>query len=146
AGEEADLSEASGAYETGYEGSESSDDGTPLGEEESQETDSAETMAGFDADELGLTAPVKSDEIRDLILAAEEAGSADWSREVTTAPSESDQNETERIVTEAVESGASPHEIDGDDMGDERNLPPSPPRNSNSAKRAEGHDAEMNQP
>ncbi len=49
-----------------------------------------------------------SDEIRDLALAAETSGRDDDGHEVTSPPSNADQDETSRIVTEAIESGATP--------------------------------------
>jgi N utilization substance protein A len=46
-----------------------------------------------------------AEDLRDLALAAEEAAGGLASHEVTHAPGEEDQRETERIVTEAVETG-----------------------------------------
>ena len=51
-----------------------------------------------------------SDEIRDLALAAETSGRDDDGHEVTSPPSNADQDETSRIVTEAIESGAKPQD------------------------------------
>jgi len=78
----------------------------------------------IDSDELDLTASFKSDEIRDLVLAAEESGVEVLGHEVTAAPSDADQDETARIVTEAVEAGASPQEIEANETGGGRNRPP----------------------
>jgi N utilization substance protein A len=64
-------------------------------------------------------------------------------REVTNAPSDADQDETVRIVTEAVEAGASPQEIESNPKG-EQNLSSS--KEQFSAPPAEGRDVEMNQP
>jgi N utilization substance protein A len=99
-----------------------------------------------DSDELDLTASDKSDEIRDLVLAAEESGTEEEGREVTAAPSDADQDETARIVTEAVEAGASPQEIEAHEAGGGRNIPPLPPKEPFSTDGVEGRDAEMNQP
>jgi len=108
--------------------------------------DDADASASLDSDDLDLTASVKSDEIRDLILAAEESGTDDDGREVTAAPSDADQDETARIVTEAVEAGASPQEIEANEAGGGRNVPPLPPTEPFSTDPVEGRDAEMNQP
>jgi N utilization substance protein A len=99
-----------------------------------------------DSDELDLTASFKSDEIRDLALAAEGSGAEDEGREVTACPSDADQGETARIVTEAVEAGASPQEIEANEAGAGRNVPPLPPKEPFSTDGVEGRDAEMNQP
>jgi len=106
----------------------------------------SEAEAEPDPDGLDLTASVKSDEIRDLILAEEESGADDDGHEVTAAPSDADQDETARIVTEAVEAGSSPQEIEANEAGGGRNVPPLPPREPFSTDRVEGKDAEMNQP
>ena len=101
---------------------------------------------GVDAEELDLTASDKSDEIRDLALAAETSRSEDDGREVTSPPSDADQDETARIVTEAVEAGSSPQEIEASEAGAGRNVPPLPPTEPFSADRVEGRDSEMHQP
>ena len=49
----------------------------------------------------------EEDEFRDVALAEETSG-RDVGHEVTSAPSNDDQDETKRIVTEAIESGVSP--------------------------------------
>jgi len=92
-----------------------------------------------------LTASDESDEIRDLVLATEGSGADIDGHEVTAAPSDADQNETARIVTEAIEAGTSPQEFEAN-PNDGRNLPPSSPKEPISAEQAEGRDAEMNQP
>jgi N utilization substance protein A len=104
------------------------------------------SAADPDPDELGLTASAESDEIRDLALAEEESGGGDDGHEVTAPPNDDDQDETVRIVTEAVEAGASPQEIEANESGGGRNVPPLPPTEPFSADRVEGRDAEMNQP
>ena len=53
---------------------------------------------------------------------------------------------TERIVTEAVESGASPREVEANEAGGGRNVPPLPPSEPFSTDTVEGHDADMNRP
>ncbi len=97
-------------------------------------------------DESYLTTPADSDEIRDLALATEESGGNGLGREVTSPPSDADQGETERIVTEAVEAGASPHEIVANEAGGGRNVPPLPPTEPFETDEVEGRDQEMQQP
>ena len=93
-----------------------------------------------------MTASEKSDEIRDLALAAETSRSEDDGCEVTSPPSDADQDETARIVTEAVEAGSSPQEIEASDAGAGRDVPPMPPTELFSTDRVEGSDSEMHQP
>ena len=88
----------------------------------------------------------ESGEIRDLELAAETSGVDEDGREVTSPPSDADQDETNRIVTEAVESGASPHEIVAHEAGGGPNVPPLPPTEPFSTDEAEGRDSDMQQP
>jgi N utilization substance protein A len=106
---------------------------------------SNEAALELDSDELDLTASADSDEIRDLVLAAEGSDVEVVGHEVTAAPSDADQNETARIVTEAVEAGATPQEIEAKAEGD-RNHPLPTSQEPFSAGSAEGHDVEMNQP
>jgi N utilization substance protein A len=104
-----------------------------------------EVVAEIDSDELDLTASLPSGEIRDLVLAEEGSGAVVEGHEVTAAPSDADQNETARIVTEAVETGASPQEIKNNSGGG-RNVSPPPTEGPFSTEPVEGRDAEMNQP
>jgi N utilization substance protein A len=106
----------------------------------------ADAPDGSNAEELDLTASEKSDEIRDLALAAETSRSEDDGCEVTSPPSDADQDETARIVTEAVEAGSSPQEIEASEAGAGRNVPPLPPTEPFSTDRVEGSDSEMHQP
>jgi N utilization substance protein A len=99
----------------------------------------------LDSDELDLTASDESDEIRDLVLATEGSGTEIDGHEVTAAPSDADQNETARIVTEAIEDGTAAQDFEKNHDGG-RNLPPASPKQPFSAEQAEGRDAEMNQP
>ncbi len=67
-------------------------------------------------------------DLHDLDLAVEVGGAADSGREVTSAPNDSDQAETERIVTEAVEEGSTPQEIEArEPKGPAPALPPAGP-------------------
>ena len=97
-------------------------------------------------EELDLTASEKSDEIRDLALAAEGLRTEEDGREVTAPPSDADQSETVRIVTEAVEAGSSDQEIEAKEAGSGRNVPPLPPTEPFSTDPVEGRDSEMHQP
>ena len=110
---------------------------SPAATEEEEETDGD--------DESDLTASAESDEIRDLALASEGTTDQDG-REITAPPSDADQNETVRIVTEAVEEGASPEENEADEAGAERNVPPSPPLEPISTDEVEGRESDMHKP
>ncbi len=103
-------------------------------------------IAPADADEMDLTGPDESGEMRDLALAAEESGLEEIGREVTSPPSEADQAEMARIVTDAVEAGASPQEIVDHEAGGHRNIPARLPTEPFSADQVEERDSEMHQP
>jgi N utilization substance protein A len=96
-------------------------------------------------DESGLTASAESDEIRDLALASE-GTTVPVGHEITSAPSDADQDETARIVTEAVEEGESPEETEADEAGAEGNVPPTPTQEPFSTDDVEGRDSDMHQP
>nr|UXE45577.1 transcription termination/antitermination protein NusA [uncultured bacterium] len=104
-------------------------------EPEAELTESGVEPSGVGVDEDG--------ELRDLAI-AEEGHEGD--REVTFAPSDADQGETERIVTEAVEAGASPHEIVANEAGAGPNIPPLPPTEPFSGDTPEDRDTEMHRP
>lgn len=73
------------------------------------ETDEEESLElGSDEEETDEleTGEEEIDSPRDLAIAAEESGLSRSAREVTAPPSDEDQNETIRIVTEAVEDGS----------------------------------------
>ncbi|SIN88895.1 NusA antitermination factor [Singulisphaera sp. GP187] len=113
-----------------------------VGEEDSLAANEDESD---DGDESDLTVSSESDEIRDLALASE--GSTDQvGREITAPPSDADQNETVRIVTEAVEEGAPPEEIEADEAGAERDVPPTPPLEPISTDEVEGRESDMHKP
>ncbi len=82
-------------------------------------------------------------EFRDLALASEPL-TAD--REVTSAPSDDDQSETEKIVTEAVEAGASLAEVEANPAGEGTHVPPPPPTEPFSTDEAEEREMDMRQP
>lgn len=113
-----------------------------LGKANPLDTAEEETDAG---DESDLTVSSESDEIRDLALASEGTTDQDG-REITAPPSDADQNETARIVTEAVEEGVSPEEIEAEEAGAERDVPPTPPLEPISADEAEGRESDMHKP
>jgi len=129
---------------------ESEEAGDDLAEDANESNVDADSEEGgeIDTEELDLTASFKSDEIRDLVLAAEESGVEVEGHEVTAAPSDADQDETAQIATEAVEAGASPQEIEANEAGEGRNLTPTrpQPQETRSAELVEERDAEMNQP
>jgi transcription termination/antitermination protein NusA len=88
-------------------------------------------------------------EMRDLAIAVEEAEEKEGDPEVTSAPSNADQDETARIVTDAVASGGSRHEhkIETHAAGEGSNIPPLPPTEPFSADhQTEERETEMQQP
>jgi N utilization substance protein A len=114
-------------------------------EEEGEAAELAPEGSADAAEESDLTASEESDEIRDLALASERPNDQDG-REVTSPPSDADQNETARIVTEAVESGTAPDQKLARLAGAGRNVPPLTQKEPFSAEDAEGRDSEMHQP
>lgn len=117
------------------------------GDENAHEEPAPEGSEEAEPDESDLTGSGESVEIRDLALAAERSTDHDG-REVTSPPSDADQSETVRIVTEAVEAGRAPREIEAKEAGAGRNVPPLPHKEPPpiSADEAEGRDSEMYQP
>jgi N utilization substance protein A len=102
------------------------------------------TEAGIEPSGVGVD---EDGELRDLAI-AEEGHSGE--REVTSAPSDADQGETERIVTEAVEVGLDPryseHEIIANEAGAGPNFPPLPPTEHFPAEQPGERDSDMHQP
>jgi len=119
------------------------DDEAPRADE--QESDRGDDQEWDRGDESGLTASADSDEIRDLALASEGTTVQDG-HEITSAPSDADQDETARIVTEAVEEGESPELNEADEAGAEGNVPPTPTKEPFSTDDVEGRDSDMHQP
>jgi len=83
--------------------------------------------AGPDGETGSDEADSGEEELRDVALATEESGLDGNGHEVTSAPSNDDQDGTSRIVIEAVEAGASPREIVANEAGGGPNVPPLPP-------------------
>jgi N utilization substance protein A len=79
-----------------------------------------------------------ADDFRDLALAEETSGFGALGREVTSPPSEADQEETKRIVTDAVESGSAPGKIVSHEAIASSNPPPNTPTVPYSVDEAEG--------
>ncbi len=121
-------------------------DGPPAeGELTSEDEPESElTEAGVEPPEAGVD---EDGELRDLAI-AEEGHSGE--REVTSPPSDADQGETERIVTEAVEIGLDPrhsgHEIVANEAGAGPNFPPLPPTEHFPSEQPGERDSEMQQP
>ncbi len=63
------------------------------------------------------------EELRDLAIATEEADLDSDGHEVTSAPSDADQDESIRIATDAVESGPSPEQLVANEAGEGPNHP-----------------------
>ena len=89
--------------------------------EETGPPDPAAAADDGDAEEMDDVEPGEDERLRDLALAEEMDEPGD--REVTSAPSDADQDETARIMTEAVESNESATELDFREMGDGPNSP-----------------------
>ncbi len=103
------------------------DDNAPEAAETAES--SAETEAESETEpETEAEPDDESSDLRDLELGEEaNGGREDRRREVTQPPSDLDQTETERIVTEAVEIGATQQEIESlDDQGDSPSPTPAP--------------------
>jgi N utilization substance protein A len=112
---------------------------------EGDESEGPREPLADDAEGSDLTGAGESDEIRDLALANEPYTDHDG-HEVTSPPSDADQDETARIVTEAVEAGRAPRPIEAQAAGAGRNVPPLPPTEPFSTDEVEGRDSEMHQP
>ncbi len=91
-----------------------------------------------------------SEEFRDLALAEEPRIEEEHGRELTHAPSDVDQNETERIVIDAVEIGPTQQEIEARPVSQGPSKPsmPSPDPASSESGEVSSSDREtdMNQP
>jgi N utilization substance protein A len=105
-----------------------------------------EEREGAEPEAAEASGSAEGEDLRDLALAAEEGGYDDVGREVTSPPSDADQDETNRIVTEAVESGASDREIEATEAGGGPNRPPLSPTEPFPADEAAERDSEMHQP
>jgi transcription termination/antitermination protein NusA len=81
----------------------------PQGDHEQTQAEVVEETAETDE-----RTPEDAEDLRDRAL-AEEGNPIEYGREVTSPPDDADLNETVRIVTEAVEAGASPQEIEAKD-------------------------------
>jgi N utilization substance protein A len=106
----------------------------------------AEADMEVDAEATDAAGAAEGGGFRDLAIAAEGSGNVDLGHEVTSPPSNADQDEIERIVTEAVESGASPRELVANESGGGPNVPPLPPTEPFTADPAGERDSEMHQP
>ena len=113
-------------------------------ESRAESEDSTEDESG-NADEAEERDDAEQDtgEFRDLALASEPLVA---DPEVTSAPSDDDQSETEKIVTEAVEAGASRAEVEANPAGEGPNVPPLPSTEPFSADEAEDRETDMRQP
>lgn len=105
------------------------------------ETDEEADSSVSGAEEGGAPSTPDDDEdgedMRDLALAAETSGIEGNGHEVTSRPSDDDQDETKRIVTEAVEQGDSDQEVLAHDSGATPGVKPQSPREPSPADEAE---------
>ncbi len=129
--------------EPGSESTEDSRDGVDEGRAISEDSSPADEP---DADH-------SEEELRDFAMAAELGQENESGREVTSPPSDADQSETERIVTEAVEAGTTSQEIEAHEAGTGPNRPPLPTPDPSSTGSSGithhdpvGRDSDMNQP
>ncbi len=111
---------------------------------EETEVEDSEVVDDASDEESDPTSEDVQDEMRDLEIAAETAGRVEDGREITRPPSDADQDETNRIVTEAVASGASALEIVAEEAGEGPNVPPLPPTEPFPADEAGGKESDMN--
>ena len=123
--------EQDGAMEASAEGDEEDESIAVVATDESAEAPEGEN--GFE-------------QIRDVALAAEEGGIEAEGHEVTSPPSNADQDETNRIVTEAVESGASKAPKVAHGGGGGSHEPPLPPTEPFSTAEVEVREPEMREP
>ncbi len=100
---------------------------------------------GSVADEEAENVP-EDEESRDVALAQEGAGVRVEDHEVTSRPSDADQLETERIVTEAVEEGSSSLPTVVRAAGAGLNVPPLPTTQLFSTEPVEDRESEMQKP
>src|SRR5262249_9209077 len=101
--------------------------GGPTGDEPIEGGLALESEEGpAEPDESGLETVEDAYDVRDLALADEAGPKDEDGREITHPPSDADQSETERIVTEAVELGATQQEIEAREAGTGRNVPAPP--------------------
>jgi transcription termination/antitermination protein NusA len=105
---------------------------------------SGQTEEAPSADEAASENDGEGEDLRDLAL-AEEAIDDDHGREVTSPPSNADQSETLRIVTEAVEAGSSPQEIESNEPGPRSKTTDGLSTNAASTDEAKDRDEDMNQ-
>jgi N utilization substance protein A len=137
--DEAAVAQAAGPnFQELFGGDERAEDGPEAGDGDEAEIEAeAEESASEESAETGL---------RDLDLAAETSGRVEDGHEVTSPPSDADQDETNRIVTEAVASGVSPRDVLAHDESRGSNGPPPTPTEPISTDEVEGRDAEMQHP
>ena len=93
-----------------------------------------------DMTEEEIDAQAEESDFRDVALATESLFN---DPEVTSAPSDEDQSETLKIVTEAVEAGASDAEVEANPAGEGHNVPPLPPTEPFEADEAKDREPDM---
>jgi len=111
--------------------------------EPAEGTPPEEAVGGGEDGEVDHPDAPEVEEFRDLAIAAEPLV---LDPEVTSPPSDDDQSETEKIVTDAVEAVDSSAEVEANPARDGRIVPPSLPLEPSEADEAEGRDPEMQKP
>jgi transcription termination/antitermination protein NusA len=118
-----------------------------LGNGETETSDSESEVSSGDGSAEADGAESRGDaelveDLRDLLLAVQsKPNNEDGGREVTKPPSDDDQGETERIVTEAIETGSTPQEIESRSPGAETKVSsPSPGGSDQSSSSRSGEE------
>ena len=116
-----------------------------FGDESREPAESSPSEPAGGGDDADVDHPdfEEAEEFRDFALAAEPQV---VDPEVTSPPSDDDQSETLKIVTEAVEAVDSSAEVEANPARDGRIVPPSLPLEPSEADEAEGRDPEMQKP
>lgn len=113
------------------------------GETDAEQAAEGETSSQGDADAEDGENSEDEEVIHDFALANESSGHLHDGHEVTSPPSDADQEETNRIVTEAVESGAPTDETE---LTDDPRVAPRSLTEPSEADEADGRDSEMRRP
>jgi N utilization substance protein A len=117
-------------------------------EEDARSTEESEIEIETAAsDEGSADARNGVEDLRDMAIAVESSGHIGEGHEVTSPPSNDDQDETLRIVTEAVESGGGEEPAQPTEVSEEEpSAPPPSPARLNANEPAEEREPEMRQP
>jgi N utilization substance protein A len=118
---------------------------SPLQEDGGHDSDESE-LASESIDDAPIDPRNGVEDLRDIAIAVESSGLVGEGHEVTSRPSNDDQDETLRIVTEAVESGPNPDRANATEVSEEPSTPPAPPERLHPSESTEEREPEMLQP